>query len=444
MRSIRYLAAFAIWALPAHPGPLLPAAYQHVRYLHGQPFLFTSRLRQVIDLRFTLGDGHEEGKRELSASLDRIAAQYGKDGAPAFAIQRVPETLDSKSMYLVPPMVPGMLLSGDVIVANNVSNFASRNLGSDWRVALQEAVETAGKGFLAVHATGEYVSQTWDWLNHELLPVQYTGHYMRVPAPVYKEKSAATHLVLEGILQAGTDSGTALPEAALPGGSSSLSDTIRFRRAICQQFMIGNDFCREDAYRDRCTLLMKMDFTGLDLPRQFLIPGGNPYSWVHKVGAGVSGYIHGGHQRDEILGKTGFDGGVGDWDRYVAQMLFFLAGYRSEPCTAACGGLPIVDDRDRLTGERYQSLRALGNPDAERAALRFDPDGYGFRIASGMRFSAYLTDVSGRIAWSRSGSGPAHLRPPAASFRPGKYVMLLRAPGAAPITRTSWFGLGQP
>jgi hypothetical protein len=79
------------------------------------------------------------------------------------------------------------------------------------------------------------------------------------------------------------------------------------------------------------------------IPTRF--QGGHAYSFILKVGQGRSAYLPCGHDNSQLLsGSTSFDGGQGDLERYYAQMLFFLAGYRAEPCGTGvdCEGLPVL------------------------------------------------------------------------------------------------------
>ena len=65
------------------------------RFIDGQGVKFTSKLATLVELNFTMGNGHQPGKQVISAGLARIATAYGglkvnkfasgSDGSPSGA-----------------------------------------------------------------------------------------------------------------------------------------------------------------------------------------------------------------------------------------------------------------------------------------------------------------------------------------------------------------------
>src|SRR5690606_28478190 len=102
------------------------------------------------------------------------------------------------------------------------------------------------------------------------------------------------------------------------------------------------------------------------------------------------------HDNLEIMGTDGFDGGVGDWDRYFAQVLFFLAGYNQTPCDVSCNGLPIVDDKNHLTGQSYSPSSIGRGFELVSSDLKLSWARPEFTYIREARYEARLVNVSGR------------------------------------------------
>lgn len=192
-----------------------PAAREHVRIIGGNLYKFTSRLSHMVELNFTMGYDHADGKRVLSQRLDSIARAYALDGRDAFTVRKIIGPVNG-SGFGVPAFSLDDLLSGQVIVANNIGNLSHDTLGAARRSAIQAAVDSAGRGWLAFHGTAEIGSKNWKWCYDSLDPRRFTGHTSSRILPVYKERSEAKHLVLQGILESGTET------AEVPDGVDSL------------------------------------------------------------------------------------------------------------------------------------------------------------------------------------------------------------------------------
>jgi hypothetical protein len=139
------------------------------------------------------------------------------------------------------------------------------------------------------------------------------------------------------------------------------------------------------------------------------------------VGNGQTMYVPAGHENDELLAPgTSFDGGTGDYDRYVAQSLFFLAGYNASVCDASCNGLALVDNNNRIIGT-YNSTGIL------------HPGRMGFVFTGDGPFQAVVTDVRGREMMRKSGSGKLEHLFPTAGLKPGVYFLSLKV-GSGPAS----------
>ncbi len=237
-------------------------------------------------------------------------------------------------------------------MANNLSHFGSPLMDQGKQHAIQAAIETEGRGYLGFHATADNQNEGWFWLNHVLYPLNFRGHGPRATVPVYKHLAEAKHILLEGVLAKGTTLATTPDEIGTAGNEklSYVPVPTRMMRNECYRF--GRQIADDPAFKDKVTILLKFDPRSLseaELETQYRRKGGNLYSYLYKVGAGMTSYIYAGHENDELLDpNTGFDGGVGDFDRYVAQTLFFLAGYDTTACDNSCNGLPVINAQNHL------------------------------------------------------------------------------------------------
>jgi hypothetical protein len=329
-----------------------PAAREHIRMVDGVPWRYTSRLTSVVELNFTFDAGYFLGKIAISKALARIAERYGAEGKPAFRIHKIQSPPDGDRSSVVPDFTLADLLQGEVLVANNLAYLGLGGLGDLRQEALKAAIDSAGRGYLAFHASARStleLSGGWSWFQDTLQPRNYQGQNSRHLVPVYVHPAEARHIVLQDVLTSNTFPAT-VPNEIAADGSVILAPNVPVRNMKYRIYEFGRDITQDPAYKDKVTLLLKHDERVLpNLNSQFKRPGGGVHSYLYRVGKGMTAYIPAGHADDEIMNpETGFDGGVGDFDRYVAQLLFFLAGYDRKPCDSTCLSLPIVDGREHI------------------------------------------------------------------------------------------------
>lgn len=408
--------------------PKNPAARTHVKMVNGVYTKFTSKLQTIVELNFTLGFSHQPGKKVITDALSRIVAAYGN-----LKINKFASAADGSVVGVVPSFTVNDLMAGEVIVANNIGDFGGLKLKSQ-QTAIQSAIETHGRGYLGFHGSGENQATTWSWFSKTLFPLEFQGHGQRSLAPVYKHIATARHLVMDGILLSNTDSMRVPNELDALGADEVLSPVaVPTRKIRNEWFRFGRDISRDIQFKENVTLLLKGDTRDLNeqsLTADYKRKGGNIYSFLYKVGAGVTSYIPAGHENDELLDpKTGFDGGVRDFERYVAQTLFFLAGYHQSSCDSSCLGLPLVDENNLIVspaiGDSFPtalSSRAF----AQRAAIQFKNSTMGFISASENGYEVAVLNLQGKIFHRQSGFGRTSYDYPQENLNSGVYFLKVR------------------
>jgi hypothetical protein len=399
-----------------------PAARTHVKQVGAQYFKFTSKLTKIVELNFTFGNGHQPGKAIIATALDRIASTYG-----GITVQHFKQGTDGAS-GAQPNFTVDDLLSGQVIVANNISMFGSSSMGSAKQQAIQKAIETDGRGYLGFHGSGDNEQSGWSWFTNTLHPMNYRGHGARTNGPVYKHLAESKHVILEGILESRTTPAT-VPNEVDAGGNEVLAPNVPTRPMKNEWYKFGRQIADDPAYKDKVTILLKYDPRNLGsaLEPQYRRKGGNMFTYLYKVGAGLTSYMPPGHENDELLDpNSGFDGGSGDFDRYVAQSLFFMAGYNTTPCDASCKGLPLLDAKNHIVGSYDPVL--VRHPEATFAAseIVFGSRHPTFSSPFQGKYEARLLDTRGRVVESKRGEGSAYHEFNTRGLLPGVYVLSVK------------------
>ncbi len=411
-------------AAAANPNP---AARVHARIIGGKQMKFTSKLKKVIELNFTLNFNHSEGKPIIDQYLGRVATNYalaGKDSA--FSIKKFIGPGNGTSGGL-PTTVPTLadLLSGEVIVDNNISNMNDiPSKSAAFATAFETAVKTNGRSILGFHGSGDG-GTGWAFYTNELHPVDYHAHGNRTPAPVYINDAEAKHIVNEGLLATGTQKAVPMgTEGGLATGAV-ITKTVTTRQMTNEWYKFGRPLLTDPKTKDLATCFMRYDPATTDLETQYRYPGGNPFVWQIKIGAGKAMYLPPGHAPDELTTGTSFDGGSGDLEKFYAQALFYLAGYDTTACGADCAGLPIVDDNNRLTGEKIGTVGIVWDKGNKMS----------FVSGSGKPYTAKLLDVGGKVVAEKSGIGTDKIEFNESRLRPGVYVLSVKVGNQAPATR---------
>lgn len=411
-----------------------PAARTHVKMVNGAPVKFTSKLQTVVELNFTMGNGHQPGKKIITDGLTRVATTYG-----GFKITKFATASDGSERGTVPNFTVTDLMAGEVIVANNVGSFGEAAVGSAKQSAIQSSIETNGRGYLGIHGSGDNQAGGWPWYTSTLHPMSYQGHENRSLAPVYKHLGTAKHIVMDSILLTKTVAATVPNELNTAGVEVISTESVPTRRMKNEWYKFGRDISRDAKFKDSVTILLKYDGRALgssELDPEYKRKGGNLYTYIYKVGKGLTSYIPAGHENDELMdANSGFDGGTGDYDRYVAQTLFFLAGYNQTPCDNSCIGLPVVTADNLLTGEKIITVSTGFKAAAANPELHFNPAVMGFVSSFEAKYEAKVTDMQGRVHFRKSGEGKVDHRFDQSALRPGVYFMSVRIGKAAPQVR---------
>ena len=312
---------------------------------------YTSKLIKVIELNISMGSKHSRGKPIISEGLDRIAQTEN------FTVEHI---IGGESGGEMAEFDLNVLKTGQVIVANNVSSFGGSKLGAARQEAIQTAIEKLGIGYLGFHSSGDNKKPYWPWFTNVLHPLAYEGHGSRTTAgKVYKHMGSKDHIILDGILEINTTLG-AVPNEVDGNGQEIITENIPYRRMQNEWYKFGRDISTDPEFKEKVTILLKYDPRDLDeeaLSPEYHRKGGNLYTYIYKIGKSLTSYVPAGHDNNELLNpdKPSFDGGTGDYDRYIINILYFLAGYKAEPCDAECEGLQIVTNDFLLTGATYTS-----------------------------------------------------------------------------------------
>lgn len=407
-----------------------PITKQHVKIVNGVPTKFVSKFKKLVMLNFTMGNGHQSGKVAWRTVMNRLPAEYAVNGTPAFTIANFESAADGSGAG-VPNFTAADLNAADVIFANNVSMFGDAQLGSARQQAIQQAIETNGKGYFGIHGSGDNQQTAWPWYTNTLHPMNYNGHAARTQAPIYKHLAEKDHMILWKVLETKTTVRAKVPNELDAQGNEVMAENVPTRNMLNEWYEFGRDISRDPAFASKVTILLKYDGSvpkaDGSLPAQYVRKGGNMFTYLYKVGNGMTSFAPPGHDPDEVTNPSGtFDGGTGDLDRYVMALLYYLAGYTSGPCDASCDGLPLVDSADQYKGVAYQTSTAIF-PDGK--SPRFFVD------AGSHAYEAVLTDIHGRVLERKSGTGRIEYAFAPSRYGAGVYFLRLRVGDHAPQVR---------
>lgn len=405
-----------------------PAARVHARVIGGKYYKFTSKLKTVVELNFTLGFNHTEGRAAWDATLEKVATDYGIGGVKAFTIKKFIGPGNGASGGL-PETIPTLadFNSSEVIFTNNISGLGQLKAQSTaMATAFETAVNINGRGVFGVHGSGDS-KDGWSFYINNLHPVLYNEHGSQTPQPVYVNATEAKHVVNDSLIRTTTTKDVPMGRDAT---GNEIRATVPIRSMKNEWYRFGRDLLNDPTYGPLATCFMRYDPSAIgasDLGNEFKYVGGNPYAWMIKVGAGKAMYLPAGHDYSELTTGNGFDGGSGDLVRFFAQSLFFLAGYDSTACGPSdCLGLPVVDDKIHFTGKICDAGCAAG------VSINFE-NGVGFQNMSGKAYLARLTDIRGRLVATKSGKGVETIRFEKSILGNGVYFLSVKVGKAAPV-----------
>ena len=414
-----------------------PPVRTHVKMVNGQPVKFSSKLAKVIELNFTFNFHHRDSKPLISATLTRIATAYAINGVPAFTVQShigpSNGTATASATTILPDFNLSDLLSGQVIFSNQISGMGSSSLGAAHRTALQTAISDSGRGYFHLHGSGDDETKQWTWFTNSLHPMNYKSHGDRTLGPVYKNPIEKQHIVTENVLTTGMTPMT-VPTSVDGGGVEVLTEQP-IRQIRNEWYRFGDDIRANPTLAANLTVLSLYDprNLGTALPAEYRRKGGNMYTYLFKVGKGMTHYLPAGHDKTEITDAGGFDGGVGDWDRYFAQVLFFLAGYNQTPCDVSCDGLAIVSAENRLTGTTYTATSLKGYK-VVSSDLKMNNAHPGFTYIREAKYDAQLMNAAGKVVQQSRGKASTFAFN-TSNLSDGVYFMQVKVEGMEAMTK---------
>ena len=287
-------------------------AQQRTETINGQQYLLTSKLKAIVLGEFTFGFNHTVGYPNLDSTISRI----GKAETPAWTVSR---------MTSASQVTSAGLSNYQVFFANYISGFGGGRTGgftSAQQTALQDFVETQGKGIFLMHSSGDSpVNTSWPWYSTTLMPAHYTGEAGagnaastgKVGIWSQNNKAAKSHPILEGIGWGGTN-----PDTVTITGM----ELHTFDKAITNATITPANW---------------QGLLGLNAPTcgtpnncgggsyNYTTAGGTngwAISWTFPAKKGSVGYFMEGHDKVTMNNMTQIV-----WDKYFKQFMYYIAGY---------------------------------------------------------------------------------------------------------------------
>ena len=277
-----------------------PITKTFVKVNDGVATKYTSKLKKLVTLNFTMGNGHQTGKISWRNIMYRLPNDIAVNGVPAFTLQNFESASDGAGVG-VPNFTAADLNSGEVVFANNVSYFGTATMGAVKQTAIQEAIETNGKGYFGIHASGENNKTGWPWFTNTLHPMNFVGENSRTASPIYMNPEEKNHIILHGLYATKTVIIASAPDELDDAGNEKYATGVPGRTMLNEWIYWGRDISRDPAYASKVKILMKFDGTktGGQLTAQYIRKGGNLFAHLYKVGNGMTSYLHSGHDPDE-------------------------------------------------------------------------------------------------------------------------------------------------
>jgi hypothetical protein len=308
--------AFGMACLGLAQAQTASLAEQRTETIGGKQYLLTSHLskkpenktaanaRGVLVGIFTYGFDHVQGKANLDSTLQRIGRGEG------WTVDRITNGND---------VTTAKLANYQVFFGDYISGWTNPTFPTAGRTALQDFVETQGKGLFVHHSSGDATNTSWTWFRNFVHPCHYNGEASRNTASTGKvgvfkgyqnNPSGVGHPILEGIEWGGKDTTTwqnnelhtfdknILDPSITPVGFRAL---LSLNAATCGTA----NTCGNGGYNYG---------NGA---------GGNwPVSWTFPLKKGSIGYFMEGH---DLLTMNSMTQAI--WDRYFKQFMYYMAGY---------------------------------------------------------------------------------------------------------------------
>jgi hypothetical protein len=315
--------AFGMACLGLAQAQTASLAEQRTETIGGKQYLLTSHLskkaenktpanaRGVLIGIFTYGFDHTQGKVNLDSTLQRIGRGEG------WTVDRITSGND---------VTTAKLANYQVFFGDYISGWTNPTFPTAGRTALQEFVETAGKGLFVHHSSGDATNTSWTWFRNFVHPCHYNGEASRNTASTGKvgvfkgyqtNPSGVGHPILEGIEWGGKDTTTwqnnelhtfdknILDPSITPVGFRGL---LSLNAATCGTA----NTCGNGGYNYA---------NGAS--------GNWPVSWTFPLKKGTIGYFMEGH---DLLTMNSMTQAI--WDRYFKQFMYYMAGYDTTAVTA--------------------------------------------------------------------------------------------------------------
>ncbi len=406
---------------------------------------YTSKLTHVVELNFTMNYHHNQGKPILTGALNNIAQREG------FTVSHFTGASEGTSRGSVPDFTLDDLKEGQVIFSNNISEIGQSGVGNAKWNAIRNAIVDEGIGYFGIHASGDQPGNTnWGFYLDSLHPMVYGGHLENdKAAPVYKWEGSKNHIALQGILEEDVliSSYNGQPTRGVlmgvdENGNDIEMEGVPFRMMRNEWYQFGRDIREVEPYASRVVQLLNYDYrsVGTALPADKRFKGGNMHSFLQKIGKGWTAYLPTGHDNldlnDNSPGNTSFDGGTGDLEQYIENVLYFLAGYDPSICAddrSDCIGLPIVDDDFMLTERVVEEPVTQGIKVAEKLD-QIQINSRNIKIAGQDKFSVEIVDVKGHIISTVNDVSSFELS--TADFKSGLYYVKIKVAGLGDYTRS--------
>lgn len=389
-------------------------AEQRTETIGGKQYLLTSHLSKKAENKtpanargilvgiFTYGFDHVQGKGNLETTLKRIGTAEG------WNVESITSGND---------VTTAKLANYQVFFGDYISGWTNPTFPTAGRTALQDFVETDGKGLFVQHSSGDATNNSWTWFRTYVHPCHYNGEAGRNSASTGKvgvfkgyqnNPSAVGHPILEGIEWNGKDSTTWQSNELHTFDKNILDASIT--PAHWQGLLSLN--------ATTCGTANTCGNGGYNYSNG---AGGNwPVSWTFPLKKGNIGYFMEGHDLTTMNSMT-----QPIWDKFFKQFMYYLAGYDTTAVTS-------------VNPSRYQGGGSGSAYEIDPSGITFHPAGQtGVLITKPGSHVVTLFDMSGRkVREERGATSPVDYDFTGdLAGKHGLYVMRVSVSGASRTQR---------
>ncbi len=339
-----------------------PLAKERVIEIDGAQYRLTSKLKSVVNLNFTFGYHHNDGKPLINETIQRLAEQEGWEYEYVTNHSQVNSNL---------------LSSHQVVVGNNISGFNTGTFSNTSEEAVQQFIENGG-GFFSFHGTGDGEGNQWPWYEEVFHPVDYQGHANRTNCNVYVEETAREHVIFEGLEQ--------LDDVTMYGEWYRMGEHITKNAPDAELLWYATvENCRGvwDA--------------------QHIHEEGQHIMWVIPIEKGKHLYFPFGHDALEVDPFPG-----NSWEQLIKQGLYYVAGYDTVALAPAKGCTdPAADNTTADATEDDGTCTYTGCPNqaAENYFCKTNNDAFPCVASNGYTAADISDDSSCAVSINRQKFG---------------------------------------